>query len=70
MTQREKLERAYRRQIRNLEWEVSFLRDLLWTETQGKHEVFQIPVQTPRKEEKTGETDNDTFLKNLFAWSE
>lgn len=70
MTQRENLERAYRRQVRNLEDEVHFLRSLLWQETQGTHPVFDqpeviIPIQT-RKEETVAPSPVDNFLKSML----
>ena len=68
MTQREKLERAYRRQVRNLEQEVDYLRSMLWNETQGTHECFAPePIPEPRREEETGKTDVDSFVKSMLA---
>lgn len=67
LSKQEKLERSYRRSIRFLEDEVCFLRDCLWQETQGRHEIFNIPIQTPRAEETVGKTDVDSFVRSLLT---
>ncbi len=66
ISRQELLERSYRRQIRNLEMEVSFLRDVTWTLTDGKHEIFDIPIQTTRKEEEVGPAPVDETCRMIL----
>lgn len=66
ISRQEKLERAYRRTIRNLEMEVSFLRDVTWTLTDGKHEIFDIPIQTPRQEEPVAPDPVDETVRKML----
>ncbi len=75
ISNQERLERSYRRSIRNLEDEVRYLRTMLYDAT---HEVIEdcddpdhqhgveIPVMVPRQEEETGKTDVDSFLKSML----
>lgn len=62
----ERLERAYRRQIRNLEMEVSFLRDVTWTLTDGKHEIFGADAPR-RKEEPVEPMVIDPIVRDLLT---
>lgn len=68
----ERLIRAQRRTIRNLESEVEYLKALHWDETHPcndpdcSHGEVEIPVQVERVEEATGKTDVDSFVKSLL----
>ena len=63
----ERLIKAQRRHIRDLEEETDYLRSMLWNETQGTHECFQPEPVEERREELVGPGPQDTFLKTLLT---
>lgn len=59
--------RALTKRIRDLEEERDFLRDALYVASGGTYAPVRIEI---RVAEAIAPTENDTFLKNLFSYSE
>lgn len=55
------------RRLRDQKEEIYFLRDALYVASGGTFEETIIPIQTPRREEKTGKTDIDSFVRSLLT---